>query len=371
MYWRHVVASTICETNAGETREKIETAGIEEERAGSDRYVENHMALIFQEGLSFSGFEKNRVFLSQAADPGGSTSFLDLSDVSGGDLVEDCRATIAADFDDDGDPDIFTNAIQGECHQLLRNDAGAGLGRGFVKVRLRGTSGHPSAAGAIVRAKRGATQQAQVLSIGGGFESQNPAELIFGCGQDLSLEITVRWPGGREEQFGTIAANSRVLLIEGSGAAQPIEAQTFRFADPPPRGLRFGVGARPPTLTLIGSDGATSPVPLGGGTPTLVTFWATSCAACREELPLIERLHGEGNVRVVLVALDPPERAHLIEKIRERLALTVPLPRVDREEASRWLEVDRVGIPLTLRFDGDGVLAEVIGGKLPDDFRPE
>jgi thiol-disulfide isomerase/thioredoxin len=370
VYWRHVVASTIGETETQETRAVADSVSIEKERAGSDRYVENHMALIFQQGLSFSGFERNRVFLGRPGEAG-APSFLDLSDVSGGDLVEDCRATVIADFDDDGDPDIFTNAIQGETHLLLRNDIGAGHGRGFVKVRLRGTTGHASAVGAIVRAKRGTKLQAQVLSIGSGFESQNPGELIFGCGDETSLSLSVRWPGGPEETFGIVSANSRVLLIEGSGAPQPIEARTFRLADPPPRGVRFAVGTRPPGLPIAGPDGDEVTLPFTGGKPTLVTFWATSCAACREELPLLERLHKEGKTQVILVSLDPPERAHVIDRIRQRLSLTMPMPRIDREEASRWLEVDRLGIPLTLRFDGEGVLVEVIGGKLPDDYRPE
>ncbi len=361
------MASTIAEAKTEETKKVIEAAAITEERAGSDTYVENHMALIFQDGLSFSGFERNPVFISRVADPQGSMSFQDLSDVSGGDLVEDCRATIACDFDDDGDPDLFTNAIQGECHLLLRNDMGAGKGRGFVKIRLRGTTGHASAAGATVRVTRGDKKQAQVLSIGSGYASQNPGELIFGVGEDASVLVSVLWPGGAEESFGSVAANSRLRLVEGSGAPEFIVPRTFRFADPPPRGVLFAVGTKPTPLTLILPDGKTTPLTLGGGKKTLVTFWATSCAACREELPLLDRLHKEGAVRVVTASIDPPERAHLLEQIGERLSLTMPLPRIDRAEASRWLEVDRMRIPLTLVFDEEGALSRVIGGALTED----
>ncbi|MFQ5654904.1 MAG: hypothetical protein ACE5GW_09260, partial [Planctomycetota bacterium] len=142
------MASTLGDAREDETRTDSARARIESERAGSDRYRETHMGLIFQEGLSFSGFERNRVFLGGGGGAGG--SYLDISDLSGADSEGDCRATVPADFDDDGDLDLFVNAIQRDCHMLYRNDAGAGSGNRSVKVRLEAVDGHPDAIGAIV-----------------------------------------------------------------------------------------------------------------------------------------------------------------------------------------------------------------------------
>ncbi|MEM7261213.1 MAG: hypothetical protein AAF488_04425, partial [Planctomycetota bacterium] len=139
MYWRHVVASTLTEAEEASTVESVERAKIEGERVGSDRYKDNHMAMIFREGLSFSGFERNKVFFGVD----GGNGYADLSDVSGADTEADARATIAADFDDDGDADLFVNAIQRDAHYLFRNDVGDG--GNFIKLRLTATAGAPSA----------------------------------------------------------------------------------------------------------------------------------------------------------------------------------------------------------------------------------
>jgi thiol-disulfide isomerase/thioredoxin len=59
-------------------------------------------------------------------------------------------------------------------------------------------------------------------------------------------------------------------------------------------------------FTLPGLTGPAMPLPVSGR-PTLITYWASWCGPCREELPLFSayaREHGPSGVRVVAVALD-------------------------------------------------------------------
>jgi len=80
----------------------------------------------------------------------GTRKFLEVSGVSGIDSISDGRAAVFADFDNDGDLDVFLTTIQGQTHLLFRNNVGqAG---NYVRVSLEGTSGLGlDAYGAIVR----------------------------------------------------------------------------------------------------------------------------------------------------------------------------------------------------------------------------
>ncbi|MFB3095508.1 MAG: FG-GAP repeat domain-containing protein, partial [Candidatus Acidiferrales bacterium] len=58
--------------------------------------------LIFEEGFSFSGYERDLLSLNL-----GGKKFLDISGISGIDSVTDGRGSVFADFDNDGDLDVF------------------------------------------------------------------------------------------------------------------------------------------------------------------------------------------------------------------------------------------------------------------------
>ena len=100
------------------------------------------MRQIIEEGRSFSGNERDKLFLNR-----GDGTFADCSDLSACDDPNDGRGVIAADFDDDGDVDMFIHHTQRERHTLQRNELGEG--DGFLKVRLRATTAQYEAIGAI------------------------------------------------------------------------------------------------------------------------------------------------------------------------------------------------------------------------------
>ena len=117
----------------------------ESQSVGNAGYLNRHNTQMFQDGRSFSGNERDKLWIGN-----GDASFADLSDLSGADSQNDGRAVLAADFDDDGDVDLFVHELQRERHALYRNDLNGDYGS-FLKVRLRASTGHYEAIGATVQ----------------------------------------------------------------------------------------------------------------------------------------------------------------------------------------------------------------------------
>ena len=357
------MASSLSEAKDDERASALlEKTEAKADRTGSDRYQDKHMGKIFGDGFSFSGFERNRVYIAR-----GDGTYADLSDISGGDSPLDCRGTAVADFDDDGDPDVFINSIQRESHLLLRNDAGSTSGHGFLKLRLAATHGNPQAIGAVVEVRTPGRVQSRVLACGSGFESQDSLECIFGLGSAERAAVTVRWPGREAESFGELAAGGRHWLTEGTGKARTYTAQTFRFADPAPRGIRVRVGDTLPLVKLRDLDGEHRALELASDRPTLLNFWATTCVTCLAEMPQLRKLHEDGKARVVCVSLDPADRAARVAELAERFGMSERVASIAETEAEKLFDLGRLAIPVTLVVSPEGKILSVHQGRLPEE----
>ena len=132
------------------------------EQAGSEQYHEDHMGAIFKKGFSFSGYERDVLALNL-----GQGRFLDISGISGVDSLSDGRGSVFADFDNDGDTDIFLTTVQREAHFLFRNNLGSESG--FLRVELQGASQGRDAFGAVVRVKTAAGILTKIKSGGSGY----------------------------------------------------------------------------------------------------------------------------------------------------------------------------------------------------------
>jgi thiol-disulfide isomerase/thioredoxin len=67
-----------------------------------------------------------------------------------------------------------------------------------------------------------------------------------------------------------------------------------------------------PSIRLFRLDGKTIDLASLRGKPVLLNFWATWCAACRKELPILNRLHeerGRAGLYIIAVAEDSVDRA--------------------------------------------------------------
>jgi peroxiredoxin len=93
-------------------------------------------------------------------------------------------------------------------------------------------------------------------------------------------------------------------------------------AAPAPAAL---VGQRRPDFSLADAAGNTVAAADFDGEPVLLNFWATWCAPCVEEMPMLSRLHGDfagRGLQVVGIAVDEPARAR---SFADGLGLDYPL----------------------------------------------
>jgi len=121
------------------------------------------------------------------------------------------RGVVCADFDRDGDIDIFLWANEGNnAGSLFRNDTSE---NNYLIVKLRGLPPNTAAAGARIRATVGNVTQMREVSIGSNFISQNPTEQHFGVGQAPQIDsLIIEWPDGLTSDLGIVQANQRIVI---------------------------------------------------------------------------------------------------------------------------------------------------------------
>ena len=341
------------------------------EDVNSKTYLARHNGQIFSDGRSFSGFERNVTWVARDG------RYVDLSKVSGANSPNDARSVIAADFDDDGDVDLFVHSIQRERHALYRNDAVEPGGRdtGFLKLRLTATSGNAEAIGATVVVRGPQGPVAQVMARGSGFQSCLPPELVFGLGAAESAAVEVLWPGGTRESFGVLSAGTRALLVEGSGEARPLAAVPMELPDPLPTGLRIAEGDVLPRVRLRDAQGHERVVDweeLAAGKPLLVNLWASYCSPCVDELPDLQAIHARGEQRVATISVDVPSEVSRARELLERAGADFPSFYLaqDSDELSDpsgmadLADLERLALPTTLVLAPDGRVESILRGPL-------
>lgn len=338
------------------------------QEVNSASYVSLHSGQMFTDGLSFSGNERDKVWINTGR------GFADLSSVSGADSPNDGRAAIAHDFDDDGDVDLFVHHIQRERHGLYRNDV-PGADAGFLKVRLRATTTNPEAVGAIVVVHGPAGPTAQVLTRGGGFVTCQSPELVFGLGDADAAEVEVIWPGARRESFGSVAAGSRVRLVEGSGAPAPYAARPRPLPDPLPPGLRLAEGDVLGNLVVANGRGEVvvlDPREAAGGDTLWLNLWATWCTTCVAEIPDLAALDGQDGQRVVSIGMDegqaiPAAAARLADRGGTYGAWFLAPEGATRDGATNLRELvdlERLPLPTTLVLSPEGRVETILQGRV-------
>lgn len=100
------------------------------------------------------------------------------------------------------------------------------------------------------------------------------------------------------------------------------------------------------------------------GTPVVVNIWASWCAPCRTEMPLLERAHREFEGRVVFLGVasqdSPREAGEFLDEVG------VTYPNVFDRSGDIGRVLDQRGFPTTYMFDAEGVLRETIVGGVTE-----
>lgn len=155
----------------------------------------------------------------------GDGTFADVSASAGVDHLGKGHGAAFADYDHDGDLDLFVpvgGAFPGDRQRsaLYRNTASQeDAPNHWLHVRLRATTLHLDAVGAqvLLRAEEGveAPVQVQEVAIGGGFGVTPSPILEFGLGHhQTAVEIRIRWPGGASRILRKVPADQRILVVE-------------------------------------------------------------------------------------------------------------------------------------------------------------
>lgn len=120
------------------------------------------------------------------------------------------RAVSCFDYDNDGDVDIFVmNKDRGL--RLFRNEGG-NINNSF-SVKLRYKNPNIEAVGARIFVTSSGKIQMRELQAGNNFESQNPANAHFGLGKEKTVDrVKVLWPDGNISYLKNVSINQQLIL---------------------------------------------------------------------------------------------------------------------------------------------------------------
>lgn len=120
-----------------------------------------------------------------------------------------------------------------------------------------------------------------------------------------------------------------------------------------------------PRLSLQAINGQTINLASLNGVPTLVTFWATSCSTCMQEMPHLIDLYRElkaDGFEIIAIAMkyDPPNR--VVQLARDR---SLPYPVIlDIEGNAASAFGDISATPTSILVGPDGKILKTLQGKI-------
>ena len=142
----------------------------------------------------------------------GAGTFTEITDVAGPGFEHERvgRGSATADYDDDGDLDLFVvNTNQPAA--LLRNDSRRE--NHWLALRLRGTRSNRNGYGARVLVQSGELVQVDEARSASSYLSQDDPRLYFGLGPNRSVDrVEITWPSGTRQILSQISAD-RVIEV--------------------------------------------------------------------------------------------------------------------------------------------------------------
>jgi len=152
---------------------------------------------------------------------GPEAGFYDTSPVGGSYFQQSYggRGAAFADYDNDGDVDVFV-VNHGGPAVLLRNDGGNR--NRWLSVELRGKRSNPQGIGATIRVTAGGHTQVRQVGCQASYLSQNSLIETFGLGAISQADtVEVIWPSKIRQRRTGVAANQRIQIIEDEDPANP------------------------------------------------------------------------------------------------------------------------------------------------------
>lgn len=121
------------------------------------------------------------------------------------------------------------------------------------------------------------------------------------------------------------------------------------------------IGSVAPDFTLRSQDGKNLKLSEYRGQVVLINFWATWCAPCRQELPLLNRLHEQyGKAGFTLLGVNVDDQPQAALDMARQLKLGFPVLLDSKKQVTRRYDVD--SMPSTLLIDRDGKVRSIHRG---------
>jgi hypothetical protein len=152
-----------------------------------------------------------RADLSRAFLSNGAGQFEEKAAELGLDDTQEGRGIVCADFDNDGDIDIFQQHRDTELSATLWRNGTSG--NNYLKVKLNGLPPNTEASGARIYITAGGTTQMREISIASNFVSQNPTVQTIGLGSAAQAdELRIQWPDGLETLLPNVQAGQTIEI---------------------------------------------------------------------------------------------------------------------------------------------------------------
>jgi hypothetical protein len=156
---------------------------------------------------SLSGYEESRLFRNE-----GNEIFTEVAKEAGVNHNGDGRGIVVADFDNDGDLDLFI-ANQGQKAVLYQNEVGNR--NNWVCLKLIGTNSNRDGVGTRVTMVSGSLTQIREKDGGNGYAAQSDPRLFFGLGKRKNIDrIEIRWPSGTLQTLKEVSINQFLTIRE-------------------------------------------------------------------------------------------------------------------------------------------------------------
>lgn len=162
--------------------------------------------------------------------------------------------------------------------------------------------------------------------------------------------------------FATWAFVLRPAANDRSGTVTPEELVNTDASGPGDPATAVGKAA--PDVTLVGLDGPDVTIASLKGKPAVINFWASTCAPCVKEMPLMEQVHRELGDAVSFVGVDVFESPDLGRKMIASTGVTYPQTVDPTNEV--LTKFGGVQLPHTVVLKADGTVAAVRNTAIDD-----
>src|SRR5262245_31483538 len=160
---------------------------------------------------------------------------------------------------------------------------------------------------------------------------------------------------------GAYVASRTLLTPEPAHVADAPNAPSLEGLPPAPV-----IPDRRPDVTLADRDGKSRSLAEWDGRPQVINFWATWCAPCRREIPMLNALAKDGawpDIALVGIAID--FRKDVLDYLAETpVDYTVLIGEEDGFAAARAFGVASLGLPFTVFVDSRGRIVTIHVGEL-------